>query len=84
MIVKSDTGTLRISLSAAEKNELTFAVLSDPGLAIADALGIVTAPSDDARAALCAVTKDDVRAILRALTLSVSYCLTREEENAHG
>ncbi|WP_156485674.1 peroxiredoxin-like family protein [Tsukamurella pseudospumae] len=39
------------SLSAAEKNELTFAVLSDPGLAIADALGIVTAPSDDARAA---------------------------------
>ena len=39
---------------------------------------------DDARAALCAVTKDDVRAILRALTLSVSYCLTREEENAHG
>lgn len=39
------------SLSVTEKNELTFAVLSDPGLAIADALGIVTAPSDGAREA---------------------------------
>ena len=39
------------SLSTAEKNELTFTVLSDPGLVIAEGLGIVTAPSDDARAA---------------------------------
>ena len=39
---------------------------------------------DEARAALCAVTKEDVRAILRALTLSVSYCLTREEGSTHA
>ena len=39
---------------------------------------------DEARAALCAVTKEDVRAILRALTLSVSYCLTREEGSIHA
>ena len=37
----------------------------------------------EARAALQAVTKDDVRAILRRLTLSVSYLLTKEE-NAHA
>ena len=36
---------------------------------------------DDARQALCAVTKEDVRAILRQLTLSVSYLLTKEEED---
>ena len=34
---------------------------------------------DEARAALRAVTKEDVRAILRQLSLSVSYLLTREE-----
>ena len=39
---------------------------------------------DEARAALCAVTTEDVRAILRALTLSVSYCLTREEGSTHA
>ena len=39
---------------------------------------------DEARAALCAVTKEDVRGILRALTLSVSYCLTREEGSTHA
>ena len=32
-----------------------------------------------ARAALHAVTKEDVRSILRQLTLSVSYLLTKEE-----
>ena len=32
----------------------------------------------EARAALQAVTEDDVRAILRKLTLSVSYLLTKE------
>jgi peroxiredoxin len=34
-----------------EKNALTFTVLSDPGNQIAKAIGIVTGPSDDARAA---------------------------------
>ena len=34
---------------------------------------------DKARAALQAVTKEDVRSILRQLTLSVSYLLTKEE-----
>ena len=38
----------------------------------ADAVAIA-----EARAALQAVTKDDVRAILRKLTLSVSYLLTK-------
>ena len=37
----------------------------------------------EARAALQAVTKDDVRAILRKLTLSVSYLLTKEVD-AHA
>jgi peroxiredoxin len=39
------------SLSMAEKNELTFTVVSDPGNAIAGQLGILTAPSKDVRAA---------------------------------
>jgi peroxiredoxin len=39
------------SLSTQEKNELTFTVLSDPGNQIATALGVLTAPTDDARAA---------------------------------
>jgi peroxiredoxin len=39
------------SLSTQEKNELSFVVLSDPGNQIATALGVLTAPSDDARAA---------------------------------
>jgi len=39
------------SLSAAEINGLSFDVVSDPGNRIAHALGIVTAPSEDARAA---------------------------------
>jgi peroxiredoxin len=39
------------SLSAAEKNGLTYTVLSDPGNAIARQLGILTAPSAEARAA---------------------------------
>lgn len=39
---------------------------------------------EQARAALCAVTKEDVRAVLRRLTLSVSYLLTREEAEHHG
>jgi peroxiredoxin len=39
------------SLSAKEKNELSFAVLSDPGNAIAGRLGVITAPTQDAQAA---------------------------------
>ena len=38
---------------------------------------------DEARAALQAVTREDVRAILRRLTLSVSYLLTKEVD-AHA
>lgn len=39
------------SLTMQETNELTFTVLSDPGNQIAGQLGILTAPSDAARAA---------------------------------
>jgi peroxiredoxin len=39
------------SLSAQEKNDLTFTVLSDPGNTIANRLGVLTAPTDDAQAA---------------------------------
>jgi peroxiredoxin len=46
------------SLSMQEKNELTFSVLSDPGNQLAAALGVLTAPSDDARAAQRALGLD--------------------------
>ena len=39
-------------------------------------------PGGPEEAALRAVTKEDVRAILRQLSLSVSYLLTREEGTA--
>ena len=39
------------SLSMQQKNALAFTVVSDPGNAIAGRLGILTRPSDDARAA---------------------------------
>jgi alkyl hydroperoxide reductase subunit AhpC len=39
------------SLSTKEKHELTFTVLSDPGNQVAKAVGILTAPSTEARAA---------------------------------
>lgn len=39
------------SLSMQETNELTFTVLSDPGNQVAAKLGILTAPTADARAA---------------------------------
>jgi peroxiredoxin len=38
-------------LTMAERNELTFTVLSNPGNALARTLGIITTPSPDARAA---------------------------------
>jgi peroxiredoxin len=39
------------SLSMQEKNDLRFAVLSDPGLRLTRSVGIITAPSEEARAA---------------------------------
>ena len=39
---------------------------------------------DDARRALLAVTKEEVRDILRQFTLSVSCLLTREEGDENG
>jgi peroxiredoxin len=39
------------SLSTQEKNELTFTVLSDPANQLAKSIGILTAPSAEARAA---------------------------------
>ena len=39
---------------------------------------------DDARRALLAVTREDVRDILKQFTLSVSCLLTREEGNGNG
>jgi peroxiredoxin len=39
------------SLSTQEKHELAFAVLSDPGNQVAKALGILTGPTEEARAA---------------------------------
>jgi alkyl hydroperoxide reductase subunit AhpC len=35
------------SLTMKEKHDLEFAVLSDPGLAVARAIGVVTAPSEE-------------------------------------
>ena len=45
--------------------------------------GPVQSP-EEARAALRAVTREDAQAILRQLTLSVSYLLTREEVGANA
>jgi peroxiredoxin len=39
------------SMSMQEKNALSFTVLSDPGNQVAAALGVLTAPTDDARGA---------------------------------
>jgi peroxiredoxin len=43
--------TADASLGTQEKHELTFAVLSDPGNQVAKALGILTGPTEEARAA---------------------------------
>ena len=58
------------SLSMAEKNDLTFTVLSDPGNQIAGALGILTAPTDDARGSMHAIGVD-----LPALNSDGTYTL---------
>jgi peroxiredoxin len=66
------------SLSMQEKNALSFTVLSDPGNQIAKAIGIVTGPSDDARAAqlqlgldLTAVNADGTTGLPMPTTLIV-------------
>jgi peroxiredoxin len=46
------------SLSMQETNELTFAVLSDPGSKLAAGLGILTAPAEDAVAAQASLGLD--------------------------
>ncbi len=66
------------SLSTQEKNQLTFSVLSDPGNQIAKAIGILTAPSNEARAAqlqlgfdLTAVNADGTTALPMPTTIIV-------------
>jgi peroxiredoxin len=66
------------SLSMQEKNALSFTVLSDPGNQIAKSIGIVTGPSDDARAAqlqlgldLTAVNADGTTSLPMPTTLIV-------------
>ena len=56
--------------SMAEKNDLTFTVLSDPGNQIASALGILTAPTEDVRGSLHATGVD-----LPALNSDGTYAL---------
>jgi peroxiredoxin len=46
------------SLSMAEKHQLTFSVLSDPGNQLAGALGIATAPTEGARGSQRAIGID--------------------------
>jgi peroxiredoxin len=46
------------SLTAQQKNDLTFTVLSDPGNQVASALGVLTAPTADAQAAQRAIGLD--------------------------
>jgi peroxiredoxin len=46
------------SLSAQEKNELTFTVLSDPGNKVANALGVLTAPTTEVQAVQRAIGID--------------------------
>jgi peroxiredoxin len=46
------------SLAMREKNDLTFAVLSDPGNILARAVGVLTAPTMQARAAQFAIGTD--------------------------
>jgi len=66
------------SLSMAEKNELTFTVVSDPGNQLAKAAGVLTGPSQAARAAqlqlgldLTAVNPDGTVGIPMPTTLIV-------------
>jgi peroxiredoxin len=66
------------SLNTQEKNQLTFKLLSDPGNQIAKAVGIRTAPSDEARAAqlqlgldLTAVNADGTTGLAMPTTIIV-------------
>ena len=58
------------SLSMAEKNDLSFTVLSDPGNQIAGAMDILTAPTADARGSMHAIGID-----LPALNSDGTYTL---------
>jgi peroxiredoxin len=66
------------SLSMAEKNDLALTILSDPGNALAKSVGILTAPSPDARGAqlklgldLTAVNADGTTGLPMPTTLIV-------------
>jgi peroxiredoxin len=71
------------SLSMQEKNDLRFAVLSDPGNKLAGSVGILTAPSPEARAAqlqlgldLEAVNADGTTSLAMPTTLILDPDLT--------
>jgi peroxiredoxin len=78
------------SLTTREKNDLRFAVLSDPGNQLAGAAGIVTAPSTEARAAqlelgldLEQVNADATTALPMPTTLIVEPDLTVRWVDVH-
>lgn len=50
-VIKVGSMVSDASLLMQDKNELTFTVLSDPGNDLANTVGVVTAPSSEARAA---------------------------------
>jgi peroxiredoxin len=78
------------SLSMQEKNDLGFAVLSDPGNSLARSVGILTAPSQEARAAqlqlgldLEAVNADGTTAIPMPTVLILDPDLTVRWVDVH-
>ncbi len=78
------------SLTMQQKNDLRFAVLSDPGNALAGSVGIITQPSDEARAAqlelgldLQAINADASIAIPMPTTLIVDPDLTVRWVDVH-
>jgi peroxiredoxin len=78
------------SLTTREKNDLRFAVLSDPGNQLAGAAGIVTAPSTESRAAqlelgldLEQVNADATTALPMPTTLIVEPDLTVRWVDVH-
>jgi peroxiredoxin len=78
------------SLSMQEKNDLSFAVLSDPGNRLARSVGILTAPSQEARAAqlqlgldLEAVNADGTTAIPMPTVLILDPDLTVRWVDVH-
>jgi peroxiredoxin len=78
------------SLSMHEKNELRFAVLSDPGNQLARSVGITTAPSEEARAAqlqlgldLEAINADGTTSVPMPTTLILEPDLTVRWVDVH-